>query len=152
MTDDLAPFRFRCPVAVRFSDIDVGGHAHHSHALAYFEEARWRYWTEVAGAPPTLDSVDYILAEARIRYRARVLFPDTLSVGVRAGSVGRTHVELFYEARNGAGVVVLEGETVLVLYDYAQGVPRGVSAEVRARLEAHEARPLPRRRDPRGES
>ena len=38
MSDDRQPYRFQHPVDVRFKDIDVGGHAHHSHTLVYFEE------------------------------------------------------------------------------------------------------------------
>ena len=47
--EDRQPYRFRHPVEVRFKDIDIGGHAHHSHALVYFEEARSAYWREGVG-------------------------------------------------------------------------------------------------------
>ena len=73
-------FRFHHPVEVRFRDIDVGGHAHHSEALMYFEEARAAYWREVAGQAG-LDDIDYIMAEATIRWHQRVFWPQTLSVG-----------------------------------------------------------------------
>lgn len=142
------PFRFQVPVPVRFQDIDVGAHAHHSHALAYFEEARWRYWTEVAGRDARAEAVDYILAEARLRYRARILHPDTLSVGVRAESVGRKHVELAYEVRTGGGEVAVTGSTILVMYDYAAGRSKPVPDDLRSRLERHEGRLLLRRMDP----
>jgi hypothetical protein len=51
-------FRFHHPVVVRFRDIDAGGHAHHSQALVYFEEARSAYWSEVVGKRG-LDGVGY---------------------------------------------------------------------------------------------
>jgi acyl-CoA thioester hydrolase len=144
------PFRFRVPVPVRFRDIDVGGHAHHSHALAYFEEARWAFWTRVAGRPAAPEAVDYILAEARVRYHARVLYPDTLDVGVRAVAIGRKRIDLAYEARSGQGERVLTGTTALVLYDYETNRTAAVSDELRHRLEAHAGEELPRRRDPFG--
>ncbi|TVP47340.1 MAG: acyl-CoA thioesterase [Gemmatimonadales bacterium] len=147
-----SPFRFRVPVPVRFRDIDVGAHAHHSHALAYFEEARWEYWTRVAKREARADAVDYILAEARLRYRARILYPDTLSVGVRTVSVGRTHVELEYEVRKGGGEIAVTGSTVLVMFDYAAGRPAAVSGALRERLESFEGEKLPRRRDPSGQN
>lgn len=145
-----SPFRFHVPVPVRFRDIDVGAHAHHSHALAYFEEARWGYWTRVAGREPRAEAVDYILAEARLRFRARIFYPDTLSVGIRSVSVGRTHVELEYEARTGGGEVAVTGSTVLVMYDYTAGRPAPVPEALRERLERFEGVKLPRRRDPSG--
>jgi acyl-CoA thioester hydrolase len=143
-------FHFHVDVPVRFRDIDVGGHAHHSHALAYFEEARWAFWTRVGGRPPEPEGVDYILAEARVRYHARVLYPGTLRVGVRPAAVGRKRVELDYEARDAGGELLLSGSTVLVRYDYAAGVSVPVDDDLRKRLEAHAGGVLPRRRDPFG--
>ena len=60
-------FRFQYLVAVRFRDIDVGGHAHHSEALIYFEEARAAYWREVVGRA-RIGDIDYIMAEASVRW------------------------------------------------------------------------------------
>ncbi len=145
---DPPPFRYRAAVPVRFRDIDVGGHVHHSHALAYFEEARRGFWTEVAGRPAEADRVDHILAEARVRYHARILYPDTLEVAVRAVAAGRKRVDLEYEARSGEGRLVLTGSTALVMYDYEAGRSAAVDDELRHRLEAHAGSPLPRRRDP----
>src|SRR4051812_43292320 len=98
---DDASFRFRYPVAVRFRDIDIMGHAHHSLPLVYFEEARAAYWRDVAKRPDIV-STDYIIAEFTIRYHARTLFPDTLSVGVRTSRLGGKSFEMEYEARSGA--------------------------------------------------
>ena len=93
-------------VPVRFKDIDVGGHAHHSHALVYFEEARSVYWERVTGHRG-LDAVDYILAEMTVRYRGRVLWPQMLRVGVRTTRITRKTFEMEYEARSEDGTVVL---------------------------------------------
>ena len=90
------PFRFQYRVPVRFKDIDIGGHAHHSHALVYIEEARAAYWSGVTGRSG-LDGVDYILAEARIRYHARVLWPQRLAVGARVSRLGKRHFIMEYE-------------------------------------------------------
>lgn len=110
-------FRFHHPVTVRFRDIDVGGHAHHSEALMYFEEARWAYWTRVTGRG-SIEDIDYVLAEARIRWHRRVLWPQTVQVGVRATRVGRKHFELDYEVRGDDATLLVSGMTVQVMYDY----------------------------------
>jgi acyl-CoA thioester hydrolase len=138
-------YRFFASVPVRFADIDVGGHAHHAKVLSYLEEARWAYWTQVGGRPASAEGVDYILADASVRYRARILYPDTLNVGVRAQAIGRKHVTLGYEVRGGDGTLRAEATTVLVLYDYKAGQSVSVPEALRARLEAHEGAPLPRR-------
>jgi len=130
-------FRFLHPVDVRFKDIDIGGHAHHSHALVYFEEARGAYWREVAGRG-SIHEVDYILAEARIRYHARVLYPARLQVGVRVGVLGKKHFEMEYEARGAHGDKLISGTSVQVMYDYREGRTARLPEELRERIRAFE--------------
>lgn len=130
-------FRFRHPVEVRFKDIDVGGHAHHSHALVYFEEARAAYWRRVVGRG-TLDDVDYILAEAEVRYHARVLWPQTLEVAVRVSRLGGKHFEMEYEVRSSDGERLVSGRTVQVMYDYGVGSSTRMPEAVRAAIEAQD--------------
>ena len=137
-------FRFQHPVQVRFQDIDVGGHAHHSKALCYFEEARAAYWLEVAGRK-TPEEVDYILAEARIRYHARVLYPGRLTVATRVSVLGKKHFVMEYEVRSGEGQLLVSGSTVQVMYDYSAGGSRRVTPELAERIRAFEG-PLPSRR------
>ena len=130
-------FHFRHPVEVRFKDIDVGGHAHHSHALVYFEEARAAYWREVVGRG-SLDEVDYILAEAEIRWVRRVLWPQTLDVGVRVSRLGKKHFHMTYEVKGGEDgeEVLVTGRTVQVMYDYDAGESARVPPDVRDRIAA----------------
>jgi len=128
-------FRFRHPVEVRFKDIDVGGHVHHSHALVYFEEARAAYWREVVGRPG-LDDIDYIMAEAEVRWRRRVLWPQRLDVGVRVTRLGRKHWKMAYEVSSDTGERLITGSTVQVMYDYARGVVVRIPAEVASAMEA----------------
>jgi acyl-CoA thioester hydrolase len=146
MSTPAHPFRFVHPVAVRFRDIDVGGHAHHSEPLMYIEEARWAYWKEVAGREG-VGSVDYIMAEARLRYHRRILYPGEVQVAVRVASVGRKHFEMAYEGRSPGGDLLFSAASVQVMYDYGSGSSSLVPEELRARLEAFEGRPLPRRRE-----
>lgn len=127
-------FHFRHPVEVRFKDIDVGGHAHHSHALVYFEEARAAYWREVVGRG-SLDQVDYILAEAQIRWLRRVLWPQTLDVGVRVSRLGKKHFDMEYDVRSTAGESLVSGRTVQIMYDYGAASTTRIPPEVRDAIE-----------------
>ncbi|MEK9502069.1 acyl-CoA thioesterase [Gaopeijia maritima] len=127
-------FRFTHPVEVRFKDVDVGGHAHHSHALVYFEEARAAYWHRVTGREG-LDGVNYILAEARQRYHARVLWPQRLGVGVRVSRLGKRHFEMEYEVRSAEGELLVSGSTTQVMYDYEAESSMPVPADTRAAIE-----------------
>ena len=135
--EEIRPFRFRHPVEVRFQDMDVGGHAHHSHALVYFEEARWAYWREVVGRG-SLDDVDYVLADAAVRYHRRIVWPARLDVGVRVATLGKKHFEMVYEVRSTDGERLLSGRTTQVWYDYEQGRTTRIPDDIRAAIEALE--------------
>ncbi|MDX1647081.1 MAG: thioesterase family protein [Longimicrobiales bacterium] len=132
---DTRPFRFHHRVPVRFRDIDVGGHAHHADALIYFEEARWAYWRKVVGSTD-LDAMDYVLAECRIRWHARVLWPQEVIVGVRVSRLGRKHFEMEYEVRSKDGEKLQSGTTVQVMYDYDRGASKRMPDDLRTTLEA----------------
>lgn len=135
MTTNDDSFRFHHPVTVRFRDVDVAGHAHHADALIYFEEARWAYWREVVGhAEP--GKVDYVLAECRVRWHARVLWPQDVMVGVRVSRVGRKHFVMEYEVRSEDGEKLQSGTTVQVMYDYERGSSKRLPDDLRATLEA----------------
>ena len=137
MKPDPGLFSFWKEVSVRFKDIDVGGHAHHSLVLVYFEEARAGYWETVVGrgAP---DEVDFILAEARVRYHARIFYPLTLRIGVRVSRLGKKHFVMEYLALDPDGVPLASGETTIVMFDYSERRSKVIPPEVVAAIGDHE--------------
>lgn len=137
MTRPQGPFDFWHDVDVRFRDVDVGGHAHHSQALIYFEEARAEYWRTVVGRPH-LEEVDYILGEVTVRYHARVLYPARLRVGVRVSRLGKKHFEMEYRVEGEEGGLLVSGSTIGVMFDYAEGATRSIPEPVRERIEARD--------------
>ena len=137
MRPDPSDFTFWHPVNVRFKDIDIGGHSHHSNALVYFEEARAAYWREVVGKGD-IGEVDFILAEARVRYHQRVLYPLSLSVGVRVSFLGKKHFIMEYLAVGADEAELLSGETTMVMFDYQAGTTKRVPPDIRAVLEERE--------------
>jgi acyl-CoA thioester hydrolase len=137
VTEPAPEFRFHHPVTVRFRDIDIGGHAHHSEALMYFEEARWAYWRDVLGRG-AIEDVDYVLAEARIRWHRRVLWPQTVRVGVRVSRLGRKHFDIDYEVRGEDDTLLVSGTTVQVMFDYASRKSTRLPDELRAAFQRFE--------------
>jgi len=127
-----SPFTVAVPVRIR--DIDFAGHAHHSAALLYFEEARAAYWRDIVGNGGDLADVGYVLAAATLRYRERVLYPDTLRVSVRVTAVGRKHFEIGYEIRSGTGSLVVTGGTTQVMYDYERKTSVDIPERIRAAM------------------
>jgi acyl-CoA thioester hydrolase len=135
---DTPTYRFHHPVEVRFRDLDSMGHAHHSLALIYVEEARAAYWREVGGRA-TVDDIDYVLAEVAVRYHRRITYPDRLDVAVRVSRIGGKSFTMEFEIRSVDGALLAAGTTVQVAYDYAAGASKSVAAELRARIEAYES-------------
>ncbi len=126
--------RFSTTAPVRFKDIDLGGHAHHSHALVFFEEGRAAYWRDVVGRL-TLDDVDYILAEATVRFHERIFYPDSLKVEVWVSLLGKKHFVMQYEVFSDGGNKVVSGSTTQVMFNYETRASKAIPDDVRARIE-----------------
>lgn len=136
-----ADFRFVHEVEVRFRDLDPMGHAHHSLPLMYWEEARARYWREVAGRE-TVDAIDYVMGEFTLRYHHRILFPARLRAGVRVTRLGRSSFDMSYGLWSGTGRLLSSGSSTQVMFDYDAGRSRPIDEETRRRIERFEGRAL----------
>ncbi len=113
----------------------------------YFEEARAAYWRQVVGRPGVED-IDYILAEATIRFKQRVLYPDVLDVGVAVTLLGKKHFVMSYEVASSTGQVHSTGATTQVMFDYGAGKSKRIPADMRRRIETFEALSPPSPHDP----
>ena len=144
-------FAHRYTVDVRFGDTDAMGHANNSRFLTYCESARIAYWEAATGEPIALVThgaeESLILADIRVSFRSPVYFGEVLTVESRIGRVGRTSFTLEHRLTAGESAVgharlVATAEGVQVLYDYAEGRPREIPADVVGALEAFEGRTL----------
>lgn len=128
-------FPFVMPIAVRFRDIDGMGHVNNAVYFTYVEAARTEYLMQVMGAK-RMDEVDWIVATAALAFKRPVAYGDPIEVRVRPSKVGTTSFTLWYEIRDTRDEgLVAEGETVIVMYDYAKHEKKPIPAPVRATLE-----------------
>lgn len=132
-------FRFIHEVAVRFRDLDPMGHAHHSLPLMYWEEARARYWREVAGRE-TVGAIDYVMGQFTLRFHARIHFPATLRAGVRTTRLGRSSFEMAYGLWDADGRLLSSGSSTQVMFDYELERSKPLDEETRGRIERFEVR------------
>jgi acyl-CoA thioester hydrolase len=132
-------YRFYRDVEVRFRDLDSLGHVHHSLALMYVEEARAAYWREVAGRP-TVEDIDYVIGEVKIRYHERIMYPGSVRVGVRVSRIGGKSIDMEFEIRSLEGALLVSGGTTHIMFDFAAGASMAVPVSLRERLEEYEAR------------
>ncbi len=130
-------FRLVHDVAVRFRDLDPMDHAHHSLPLIYWEEARARYWREVAGRQD-VRAIDYVMGEFTIRWHRRITFPATLKAGVRVTRLGEKSFDMEYGLWAEDGTLMAAGSSTQVMFDYDAGRSKPLDAETRRRIEDFE--------------
>jgi acyl-CoA thioester hydrolase len=147
-------FQFEQPVEVRFVDTDAFGHVNNAVYLSYFEAARAGYYAKVMGVPFNSGGLAsehaFVIAEARISYRAPAYFGETLLVGCRFAWTSRSSFGLTYRIRAEASGLaparlVADGETVQVMYDLGRSRISRVPADLVARFEEFEGAPIERR-------
>jgi acyl-CoA thioester hydrolase len=147
-------FPYEHPIEVRFVDTDAFGHVNNAVYLSYFEAARAGYYAAVAGIPfgtgESAGERTFVVADARIAYRAPSFFGETLLVGCRFSWSGRTSFGLEYRIRATASAVaaarvVADGATTQVMFDLERGRVMRVPADLLEMFEAYENRPIPRR-------
>ncbi|HYE51998.1 MAG TPA: thioesterase family protein [Azospirillaceae bacterium] len=119
---------------VRFSDLDPLGHANNNAIGVYMETGRLGFHRAV-GAHRHVPGRVFVLARTVVDYRAEVLYPGDLRVGVRLVRVGRTSWTL------GTGLFVGDrcaatGEAVIVLIDRETRRPSPLPDALRQALES----------------
>ncbi len=158
MTPRAAPpegaFRYVHPIEVRFRDTDAMGHVNNAVYLTYFETARAGYYRAVTGR--TFETVaesetSMIMAHTRLEFRAPAFFGETLLVVCRTGWVSSSSFSLEYrvtaadDSPRGPGRLIADGESIQVMYDYANARSMRLPPEMVAQLEAYEGHPIPPR-------
>ena len=131
----IADFPFRHRIEVRFRDCDLLGHVNHVVYLTYLEQSRFMFWRTVTGeAAGPFDGL--IIARAEIDYRSPAFAGETVDVGIRVESIGRSSFTLANEIVSGRdGRLLAEARTVLVTYDYEANRSIPIPDDRRALLE-----------------
>lgn len=128
------------PIEVRFRDTDAMGHVNNAVYFSYLEVARAHYWHRLLGLRSYRD-VDFILARAEMDFKAPTYVGETLEVGIRIPSVGRTSFPFEYRIwKRGSGELVADARTIQVMYDYEAGKLKPITPELRATFEEFEGR------------
>lgn len=148
-------FRYEHHIEVRFVDTDALGHVNNAVYLSYFEAARAGYYAAVTGMPfgtgAHAAERTFVIAEARLVYRAPAFFGETLLVACRFAWASRSSFGLEYRVRADESVVgparlVADGETVQVMFDLERNRVVRVPGDLLEMLEGYEGHPIARRR------
>ena len=130
-----APFSTK--VEVIFRDIDALGHVNSSVYFTYMETARTKFFMESLN----LTDVTYlpiILANTSCTYRHPARLGDRLRIDTLVTRIGTKSFNLTCVMRNEENVLIAEGESVLVYYDYANNSARIIPLDLKELLSSYQ--------------
>jgi acyl-CoA thioester hydrolase len=138
--DALAGFPVRLVVPVAWGEMDAMRHVNNIVYFRWFESARFAYFERIDLPSLSGGDVSAILASTSCRYRAPILYPDTVEVGGRVFALDEHAFHMRYAvwSRNLTRLAA-EGEARVVAYDYGAGKKVALPADLRARIVELEA-------------
>ncbi|HSO27648.1 MAG TPA: acyl-CoA thioesterase [Anaerolineales bacterium] len=118
----MAIYKLLHPIEVRYADLDPQGHVNNACYLTYLEQARVAYIRKLGlWDGRSFLNIGLILAEARLTFRAPILFGQPVHAGARVIRLGQKSFDIDYRIENAeTGQVFATGFTVMVTYDYRQ--------------------------------
>ncbi|MBM4001140.1 MAG: acyl-CoA thioesterase [Planctomycetes bacterium] len=125
---------------VQWGDQDAFGHVNNTVSIRWFESSRIAYF-EHSGINPLLAAAGLgpILAAVRCDYRRQVRYPDTSWIGAKITKLGNTSLTMAHAVwSERQDAVSAEGDSVIVMFDYAANAPRSIPDDVRAAIRAFE--------------
>ncbi len=128
-------FNVTVQVEVTFRDVDAMGHANNAVYLTWFECGRIGYWKAMRGDDADYVKVPFVLARTEIDFLAPTFTGQRLTVGARVTRLGDRSFNMAYRiAREADGVIVAEGSSVQVMYDYTARRSMPMPDEFRATI------------------
>jgi len=132
---------------VQWGDQDAFGHVNNVVYFRWMESARIAYFRQ-AGVPSASPAqgagpigTGPILAMVKCDFRRQLTYPDTLMISASIASFGRTSMKMVHRIYSTAQqAIAAEGDSTIVMFDYAAQQPVVVSDEIRARIDALEGR------------
>jgi acyl-CoA thioester hydrolase len=127
---------------VQWGDQDAFGHVNNVVYFRWFESARIEYFRQ-AGLAHLMSNqgVGPILASIKCDFKRQLNYPDTLQVTAGIDSIGRTSLKMSHTIYSQAhGAIAALGDSVIVMFDYANQRPVLVPDSIRAKIDELEGR------------
>jgi acyl-CoA thioester hydrolase len=127
-------------IPVAWGEMDAYGHLNNIVYFRYFETARMAYF-ERLNAPDFLsrNPLGPILASTSCRFRAPIVYPDTVSVGARIARVDEDRFVMFYAVySHRLRKIAAEGEGLVVCFDYPKNRKAPLPEELKRKISALE--------------
>jgi acyl-CoA thioester hydrolase len=141
---ELADYPSVVMLPVLWGDMDSFQHVNNAVFFRWFETARIDYLEET-GLRNLLSEqhLGPILAAISCNYRRQVRFPDTMLIGARVTSIGRSSMKMIHLAYSQQqATIVADGESTIVCFDYKANKSTPLPDAVRQRLAKVEGQEL----------
>ena len=139
MSEKISDYKFKTPIAIRFSDIDAVGHVNNAIYLTYFEVARFAYWKEITDWNLRKDGV--IVGRSEVNYLKPITLEDEIYCYVRTTRIGNSSFDMMHllvrVTPNGEEICTT-GKTVCISYDYRQNKSVPIPDREREKMIAHD--------------
>jgi acyl-CoA thioester hydrolase len=138
----LADFKIVVPVVVQWGDCDMLGHVNNTVYFRWYETSRIAYFQEIGlWSEDKAERIGPILAAVNCNFLKQVTFPDTIRIGGRVTRIGKSSMtvehKIYSESQE---AIVAQGESIIVVFDYAKNVPHPVPMPVREAISKIEGR------------
>ena len=133
---ELAAHPFSIALPIQWGDQDAFGHVNNTVYFRWFESARVAYLDQ----PELLRILEShqlgpILASIKCDFRRQLKYPDTVQITASVTHIGRTSVKMSHLLYSQAQqAIAAEGDSTIVVFDYATQRPTPVPADVREAL------------------
>lgn len=139
MIPNIANFKYKTPIHIRFSDLDAFGHVNNAIYLTYFEIARGEYWKNIIEWD--WNEMGIILGRSEIDYRKPLTLEDQIVCYVRTSRVGNSSFDVEYilvRVKDDKEEICTFGKTVCISYDYKQGKSSPIPEKQRKKMIAYD--------------
>ncbi len=135
--ESLAGYRTITTLPVQWGDQDAFGHVNNVVYFRWFESARIELLNEFSSAVTMSGTgLGPILASIKCDYRKQLRFPDVVDVGSRVTRIGRSSVDIGHAiVSRQQGQIVAEGNSVIVIFDYAANRATRIPEDLRLQFE-----------------
>ena len=137
MSQVLENFRFSFPVQVRYSDMDMLGHANNAVYLTYLELARLQYFRETSDR--RWEDIALVLAHAELDFRIPLTPGIAPTVRMRTIKIGNTSLTIENLITDASGEqVYFSATTVMVAINTDTGKPTPIPDEEKQNIICYE--------------
>ncbi len=137
----LKQYPIHTQIQVPWGDMDALQHVNNVAYFRYFETARIDFFAQLGLLEQAQASgIGPVISENQAKYIKPVVFPDTLSIGIKISNIEKDRFIMHYQAFSHAQQkIVTTGSSNVVMFNFKTGQKAEVSRELLDILDTHQA-------------